>query len=962
LDQVLHQVVDEGTNALMEATVTQTLAEIPPRPSTSSQGKEETSLSDTSAGGREWIDTVAKLMAEVADGLHYAHGRGVIHRDIKPANLMLSKEGHLCVTDFGLARVLQEPGITVTGSFLGTPAYMSPEQIAAGRIKVDHRTDVYSLGVVLYEMLTLQRPFPGESREEILNGVLTKEPRSPRRINAKIPVDLETICLKALEKEPDRRYATAGELANDLRQYLQHGLIAARRAGLFLRTAKWTRRHPTAATAVVAVLIVVAASVVAWIAGGRGPEAQRLVADARLALREGVYRDGLQLIDRAVALDSNSIDARLVRARLLIVNWRMREAADEARSVLQTDPQNYAAHAILAALALFPDRQYRLVSIDPEPHLEIVEASAPESAEAYYLRALGTKDTRRRIELLDRALDLNPGDQLASLARMGALANLKDFELMLSETNRLITARPKSAQGWQMKADAYRQQRDVENARTAIERAMEIDDGDTWNYIRRSWISWRRSWISWDVGEHDEALSDLTRAIELGPAHAFLYRNRAERLNTMGRFEEASADARKSIELNPDDREGFSQLLRSYLNLEQEDEVRATIDELRDHAGGWVDIEAKAWAHRTVADYYRQLKDYDRAMESAERAIEIDPEDFWGFIVRMRIHKVLGDDAAAEADCAAAARIELDEPEALRHRGYRLSHECHDVDRAFEDFSRLIELAPKWHMSYFRRAGAYYQLRHFEQALADLERAIELAPSHPWPYALRGSVYWQQGRFEEGLADKRRSLELDQKNPLAWSNYGVTLIMLGRVEEALAAHEKALELNPRFATAHARRAAPLAWLGRCDEAAVELRRAQEVPPLHFLTRSNIAYAHLFPFYYRCPDHYDLTEALGHARFAFEARPAGRNDWIQALALFREGDYLEAKRLYLELFEKTPDMDAWFTLAICLWHLGEKAEAREFYDRSVTWMEKHQPDNPELIWLRQEAAELLGIQQ
>jgi serine/threonine protein kinase len=120
LDHVLHQMVDEGTNALMEATVTQTLAEILPRPATPSQENEETSLSDTSAGGREWIDAVVKLIAEVADGLHYAHGRGIVHRDIKPANLMLSREGRLCITDFGLAQVLQEPGITVTGSFLGS--------------------------------------------------------------------------------------------------------------------------------------------------------------------------------------------------------------------------------------------------------------------------------------------------------------------------------------------------------------------------------------------------------------------------------------------------------------------------------------------------------------------------------------------------------------------------------------------------------------------------------------------------------------------------------------------------------------------------------------------------------------------------------------------------------------------------------------------------------------------------
>ena len=118
LDRVLHEMIDEGSNPLLEATVTRAVAAIRPRPNTPDQEQEEVSLSDTSAGGREWFDTVARLLAEVADGLHYAHGRGVIHRDIKPANLMLSKEGHLCVTDFGLARVAQEPGMTVSGTIL----------------------------------------------------------------------------------------------------------------------------------------------------------------------------------------------------------------------------------------------------------------------------------------------------------------------------------------------------------------------------------------------------------------------------------------------------------------------------------------------------------------------------------------------------------------------------------------------------------------------------------------------------------------------------------------------------------------------------------------------------------------------------------------------------------------------------------------------------------------------------
>ena len=154
---------------------------------------------------------MARLLADVGDALHYAHERGVIHRDVKPANLLLSGDGRLCLGDFGLARVAQEPGMTVSGSFLGTPAYMSPEQVAAGRVKLDHRTDVYSLGAVLYEMLTLQRPFQGDSREQILTGILSKDPRPPRKINPHVSrSDLETICLKAMEKDPDRRYATAG--------------------------------------------------------------------------------------------------------------------------------------------------------------------------------------------------------------------------------------------------------------------------------------------------------------------------------------------------------------------------------------------------------------------------------------------------------------------------------------------------------------------------------------------------------------------------------------------------------------------------------------------------------------------------------------------------------------------------------------------------------------------------------
>jgi eukaryotic-like serine/threonine-protein kinase len=176
-----------------------------------------TSSSPTSDS--QYFDNVARMIAGIADALEFAHKQGVIHRDIKPSNLLVSPLGRLSINDFGLARMLEQPGMTMTGEFVGTPAYMSPEQVTAGRTPLDHRTDIYSLGATLYELLTLQRPFEGKQRDQVLAQIIHKEPRAPRKLNKKVPVDLETICLKALEKDPDRRYQTGGAMAEDLRRF-----------------------------------------------------------------------------------------------------------------------------------------------------------------------------------------------------------------------------------------------------------------------------------------------------------------------------------------------------------------------------------------------------------------------------------------------------------------------------------------------------------------------------------------------------------------------------------------------------------------------------------------------------------------------------------------------------------------------------------------------------------------------
>jgi len=956
LDQVLREITDTGTNELMQDLV-QSLADEGklPQGSAGAAGKEgaSTSLTETSAGDRKWLDAATRLLAEVADALHYAHGRGVIHRDIKPANLMLSKDGRVMITDFGLARLTQEPGLTLSGSFMGTPAYMSPEQIAAGRMKLDHRTDVYSLGVVLYELLTLQRPFPGESREEVVAAIMTKDPRSPRRINRKIPVDLETICLKAMEKDPDRRYQNAGEMAHDLRQYLLGGLIGARRSGVVRRSWKAVRRHPVLATTAVATLLVLVSAGLAWISfqARSGEASRRAVADAKLALKQGLYSEGLEKIDQALQIDGDLAEARLVRARLLIQLYHHREAAEEAQWVLERYPNDWTSHAILAGLARYPATQFRLVALPAEEHLLAVEAVAPDAAEAFYLRALSTENARERIELLNRALDLDPADAEAIQARIWALEELEDFDRARADADRLITARPLSAQGWRMKAEIYRLQRDYEQAQASIERAIKVNPKDPLNYVQQAAIRW-------DSGEREGAVADLAPAIELDPTNAYFFRLRAEKLNGIGRFQDAVVAAEKSIELNPDDQEAFEALLRAKLSLGEEREVRATLDELRIRADAWVDTSARAKAYQLIAENYRRLKDYERAGEAIELAIATDPEDFSGFIYRRLLRTQTGDAEGARADCRAAARLEIDEPHDLIERGWSMIFDCADSERAVRDFTRSIDLLPLSANGYYGRGTAYASLERYTEALEDLDQAIELAPRHAGIYRNRAVVRGEMDRFEDELADQKKSLELNPHDATTWSNYGINLFALGRAEEAMAAQEKAIELNPRSGAAHANLADALAWKGRCADALDELRLAEDVAPLDPTSRANIAAALLLPIYFECPSQFDLVEAMRHLRFAYEARPE-RLRRLWALASYRRGEYEEAKRISLELYEEQPDAE-WFTLAMALWRLGETAEAERFYTRSASWLGEKRRDHPTLRRQDEEAAELLGL--
>ncbi|HUU82510.1 MAG TPA: protein kinase [Phycisphaerae bacterium] len=523
--------------------------------------QQDSALSRTTV---EHFDTIARLISTVADALEYAHQAGVIHRDIKPHNLILGDDGRLCVSDFGLARVLEQPGVTMTGEFLGSPLYMSPEQIRGGSAKADYRTDIYSLGATMYEWMTLRPPFPGESREQVISSIMTSDAPAPSLLNRNIPFDLETICLKAMEKDAGNRYQSAAAMAADLRRYLERGLIQARRAGPITRARKFVTRHPVELLTAVIVLIM---AMFAGAAFRQRSQSQRKEAqlqattskldevEAAIPKREQQIQDLSQKTEE-LAEESEGLK-NLVGALTQGQAEGARAGAGFVPQALgQGDSEEVDFGAQLGAVAKEAARQLpdALIAAQLLSVRRTIEATDPDidpdSADSYYLQAAMATEDEPALELLDQALSRDADHFNARYLRAAVLCRLGRFGEMLQDGTRLTELRPDSPAALMLRGAGEMFVGKFGSAIQHLEQALSLGGESAWLHALRG-LCYAR------LDDLVRGIQAYSKALELSPDHALSHFARGRAQYYLGVYTAALDDAEEYVRLVPDSVEGY---------------------------------------------------------------------------------------------------------------------------------------------------------------------------------------------------------------------------------------------------------------------------------------------------------------------------------------------------------------------------------------------------------------------
>jgi len=790
-----------------------------------------------------------EVARDVARALDHAHQRGAVHRDVKPANVIVDADGQPVLTDFGLARDLEaaeRDRLTRSGAVLGTPYYMAPEQAQGKREDVGPLTDLYSLGVVLYETLTFELPFRGETQLELTSKIVSEEPRRPTGIEPAIDRDVETIVLKCLAKRPSDRYASAGDMADDLDRYLRGEPILARRRSPIERV--WRKVRGASGSAVLTAASLVAVAVLTYgvatyvqrpggggdVGGGDGPPATpttppvtpptppgpapgvQAAADAVAAARRAAtdalgapaprYREALEAqvlrATEALALNPDHVEMLLLRARGQAALRRFDPAFEDYRRVMALDPGGAAGAEATFRFALASLQRGGEGDAD-EAHALMEQTLAqggPESVWRELLRALlafdRDEDYPAALSALTRAEQLDPEEPQVHALQGLTLVNMQEPEAAVDHLERALRMNPKDATAWanlaqiRLVGGGGSKQRGLDD----LERSLEIDPENDIALSLRASVNQARGRIA-------EAIEDLRVLLEHHPREVPLLLQLATLYNVDGRPQQADRLLERVREIDPNDPRPYTQRARRQLQV---NDFRGALNELRRGLRITRDPGAAEQLLREFRRLATSTGQLDAAVAFAEDVLRDRPDDPDARLILAEAKILSSNDEPG--GFALLEEILAEHPRHLPTWQFRLQvvwgeRPQDEFERVFDRFLAAFPEDAEA-LAFAARMHAIAR-RDPQTAIRFAERALRIDPDDPDALTMLAFVASNtEGASRESLKQARRYLlqavQADPRHVEAMSLLGATEFNLGNVERAESILMQAYDLDPFF--------------------------------------------------------------------------------------------------------------------------------------------------------------------
>jgi eukaryotic-like serine/threonine-protein kinase len=843
------------------------------------------SLDEMLAGTPQPGERSAATLATLARAIHAAHEAGIIHRDLKPSNVLYASEGVPKITDFGLAKRLEETGQTETGQVLGSPSYIPPEQAQGLSKNVGPTADVYALGAILYETLTGRPPFKGTSPLDTVMQVLHDEPVPPSRLSPHVPRDLETICLKCLTKEPHRRYSTALALAEDLDRYLANQPVRARRTPPLEKGLKWARRRPTySALGAVGILIAACALVAAWRShADHAAHVRQMRAQAQGALtqaRDKLLSGGapVEELSKLVAIldPEPQLAVERFRAADLLLQANARRDEHDARDA---SLGRYHRFLALRSQALYDD-----VQDTDRSAAERIALTRGSAAQALKVFAADDTDARCQRPALPDSLTEQERDEiiLGSYEMLLVLSDAVSQPLPGESTAQQARAaleilehaaeiRPQPSQAFHLRRAEYLENSgQADLARQAHAQALRIEPDGAFDHFWLGLDQYKRGCLKPAKQHFDEALRaqpghfwaqcllaicDLnarparpaeakihaTACLQAHPEAPWLYLLRGFASCQLGadspdsaekesHFRDAEADYRHALDRDPSP--SFRSALLSNRGL------------LRFHSGRQKEAiadlqEAIALNPRLMSAYVnmaqirRQEHQFDQAIELLDRAIALKPDT--APLYRTRAQWNL-DRPSPPADARARARADLsaaitrDVPGSrelagdLAERGRLFLLDKHN-QQALDDCDAALRITPNHPEVERSRVQALLELDRLDDAIAASDACLRYGPKSPELLGLRGLAKARKTDFAGAIDDYTLALATQPRVAHLHVRRGWAYLLSGAPQLALRDFEEAIALESSSADAYCGRGSALVAIGRHHEAASDVDQA-----------------------------------------------------------------------------------------------------------------------------------------